>query len=321
MTRVWLISALLAVSLAASTSACQEAVVLGDGRPTPDELDGAAEPDGSDDASDDASEPDPDLPTFLEPTLIEGLAGGEEDGDDDPSLNEALTWMFFNSTRDGGSGDEDIWFSRRDSSSDPWGAPEPATALNTDARETGTALSEDGLTIYWSSDRDGGAGGLDIYTSQRASLEEPWSDPELVSTLSSSGDDLISAVQDEGRLALFSRRDSDTDYHLWWARRESPLEDWSAPESIDELNRGGDGTDPFLVRNGIQLLFSREGDLQIAERRGSDAPFGEPAPLSTLNSDDEDTDPWSDRDLTYIVFASDRSGEDRLYEARRQPAP
>jgi hypothetical protein len=317
MSRAWLISALLAVSLAASTSACQEAVVLGDGRSAPDEPDGAAEPDGSDDAS----EPEPDLPRFSEPTLIEALAGGEEDGDDDPSLNEALTWIVFNSTREGGEGDEDIWFARRESPSDPWDAPEPATALNTDARETGTALSEDGLTIYWSSDRDGGAGGLDIYISQRATLDGPWSEPEAVSALSSSGDDLISAVQDEGRLALFSRRDSDTDYHLWWARRESLLEDWPAPEPIEELNRGGDGTDPFLVRDGIQLLFSREGDLQIAERPSASTPFAEPSPLATLNSDSEDTDPWSDRDLTYVVFASDRSGEDRLYEARRQPAP
>lgn len=305
---LWLVSALLT----ATASAChEESVVLGAGRSIPD-----ASHDASDD---DASEPDPTVPSFTEPTLIEELAAGEEDGDDDPSLNEALTWLFFNSTREGGSGDEDIWFSRRDSSSDPWAAPEPATALNTEARETGLALSEDGLTIYWSSDRAGGAGGLDIYSSERATLDAPWSEPQLVSALSSSGDDLISAVL-EGTLALFSRRDGDTGYHLWWARRDSELDDWSTPEPID-VNRDGDDSDPFIVRDSGQLLFSREGDLHIAERSSADAPFAEPSPLSTLNSDDEDTDPWSDRALTYIVFASDRSGEDRLYEARRTPEP
>lgn len=299
--QLWLISALLA----ATASACQESLVLGDGRST------------SADASNDASEPDPAVPSFSEPTLIEALAGGEDEGDDDPSLNEALTWIVFNSTREGGAGDEDIWFSRRDSASDSWAAPEPAAALNSEARETGLALSEDGLTIYWSSDRDGGAGGLDIYTSERATLEAQWSEPERVSALNSDGDDLISAVRD-GRLALLARRDGDTDYHLWWARRDSPLDAWPPPEPIDEIQRSGD-SDPFVVREGTQLLFSREGDLHIAERPSADAPFGEPSPLSSLNSDDEDTDPWSDRDLTYIVFASDRSGEDRLYEARRTP--
>jgi hypothetical protein len=295
--------------LIATASACEkESVVLGDGRSMPD-------------ASDDASEPpDPTVPSFSEPTLIEELASGEDDGDDDPSLNEALTWIVFNSTREGGSGDEDIWFSRRDSPSDRWSAPEPATVLNSDARETGMALSEDGLSIYWSSDRDGGAGGLDIYTSERATLDAPWSGPERVSALSSSGDDLISAVLD-GQLALFSRRDGDTGYHLWWARRDSVLDDWSAPEPIDDINRDGDDSDPFIVRDSGQLLFSRDGDLHIAERPSADAPFGQPSPLPTLNSDDEDTDPWSDRDLSYIVFASDRSGEDRLYEARRTPEP
>jgi hypothetical protein len=304
---LWLISALLT----ATASACEESVVLGDGRST--------SADASDDASDDASEPDSVVPSFSEPTLIEALAGGEDDGDDDPSLNEALTWIVFNSTREGGSSDEDIWFSTRDSASDPWAAPEPATALNSEARETGMALSEDGLTIYWSSDRDGGAGGLDIYSSERATLEDPWSEPELVSALNSQGDDLISAVRD-GRLALLSRRDGDTDYHLWSARRDSPLDVWLAPEPIDEISSSGD-SDPFVAREGKQLLFSREGDLYIAERPSEDAPFGEPSPLPTLNSDDEDTDPWSDRDLTYVVFASDRSGEDRLYEARRELEP
>lgn len=310
------VSGLIWALLAATAGACHEAVVLGDGRSTSDEPDSAVERD----ASDDASEPDSAVPSFSEPTLIEALASGEDEGDDDPSLNEALTWIFFNSTRQGGSGNEDIWFSRRESSSDPWGTPEPATALNSDARETGMALSEDGLTIYWSSDRDGGAGGLDIYTSQRATLEGPWSEPQAVSAINSSGDDLISAVL-EGRRALFSRRDGDTGYDLWWARRERLLDAWSAPEPVDEINRDGVASDPFIVRDSGQLLFSREGDLHIANRPSADAPFAEPSPLSTLNSDSEDTDPWSDRDLTYIVFASDRTGEDRLYEARRTPAP
>jgi hypothetical protein len=307
--------------LAASTSACEESLVLGDGRGGHSERDSAVEPD----ASDDASEPDSDVPRFSEPTLIEALAADEDEGDDDPALDEALTWIFFNSTRAGGAGREDLWFSRRQRATDPWATPEPATALNSDARETGSALSEDGLTIYWSSDREGGAGGLDIYTSERTSLDAGWSAPQAVNALNESGDDLISAVLEEGRLALFARRDGDADYSLWWARRDSASEPWSAPEPIDELGSSDGDTDPFLAREGTQLLFSREGDLQIAERTATDAPFGPPSPLSTLNSDSEDTDPWSDRDLTYVVFASDRSGQDRLYEARRdttrEPAP
>jgi len=309
----WLLPALLAAGL----SACHEAVVLGDGRSPPEERDATIEPDASEDAGADASEPDAGVPRFSEPALIEGLAASEDEGDDDPSLNEALTWLFFNSTREGGSGDEDIWFARRDNQSDAWSAPEPATALNTAARETGLALSEDGLIIYWSSDRDGGAGGLDIYSARRATLDGAWSEPEAVSALNGSGDDLISAVY-EGQLALLARRDGDTDYHLWWARRDSARDAWPLPEPIAEISRGGD-SDPFIVGDGLQLLFSREGDLHLAERITDVAPFGEPLPLATLNSDDEDTDPWSDRGLTYIVFASDRTGEDRLYEARRVP--
>jgi hypothetical protein len=301
----------LALSLLSGLAlGCSETVVLGEGLVIGDRApDGGLEPDASIGA--------PEPFRLTEPVAIEGLAGS--DGyDDDPALNHALTWIYFNSTRSGGLGREDIWFSRRASPSMPWNAPEPATALNSDSRETGLALSGDGLTVYWSSDRPGGAGGLDIYVSTRVALDQPWSEPQLVEALSSGGDDLMSAVVDDGRIALFSRRDGDNSYDLWWARRQDREDAWETPEPIDELNSDGGESDPFLTGNGTQLLFTQGGDLQLAER-ADDGPFGEPQALETLNSDSGDSDAWADADLSYIVFASDRSGESRLYEARREP--
>lgn len=302
----------IALALTVTASGCLEAVVLGDGRSVPDAAaDDASEPD--------ASEPELDVPRFTEPVLIEALAAGDDEDadDDDPSLNRAMTMMFFNSTRDGGSGREDIWFSQRESASQAWGAPEPAVALNSEDRETGTALSDDGLTVYWSSDRAGGAGGLDVYMAQRATLQDAWSEPVTVDALNTSDDDLISAVSDEGRLLLFARRAGDDSYQLWWARRASDEEPWPAPEPLDVADSDSAESDPFLARDSTLLLFSRDGDLQLAARPDDGAPFGEALPLSTLNSEDGDTDPWSDEDLSYVVFASDRSGESRLYEAWR----
>src|SRR5262245_4343504 len=141
-----------------SLTACSSAdVVLGDGRdagvhagaPAPDAgqppaldagtLDAGA-PDSSDPIGMDASLPD--APAFSEPRPLAGIFT-EDASDDDPSLSSDRLLIYFNSKRDGGLGREDIWFATRDDSSDDWQPPQPLTALNTDARETGIALAAD----------------------------------------------------------------------------------------------------------------------------------------------------------------------------------
>src|SRR5690606_9477723 len=100
--------------------------------------------------------------------------------------------LYFNSERPGGVGEEDIWFVARASVQEPWGSPMPVSELNTEQRETGIGLTADGLTIFFSSDRPGGAGGLDVYRSTRVSRDARWSEPVREAALSSPGDDLVS---------------------------------------------------------------------------------------------------------------------------------
>ena len=56
-----------------------------------------------------------------------------------------------------------------------WGAPEPLDMLNDPSGPTGDrspGLSRDGLTLYFASDRDGGKGGLDLYSVPVADLKK-----------------------------------------------------------------------------------------------------------------------------------------------------
>src|SRR5690242_3415474 len=46
--------------------------------------------------------------------------------------------------------------------------------INTAAIESAPALSADGLTLYFASDRPGGFGGTDLWVSHRATPESPW---------------------------------------------------------------------------------------------------------------------------------------------------
>jgi hypothetical protein len=255
----------------------------------------------------------PDAGEFSEPRLIEPLAGADGK-DDDPSLSADLQLLYFNSTRSGGAGKEDIWSSRRATADGAWQPPEPVAELNSEDRETGIALSADALSLLFSSDRPGGSGGLDVYRAQRARRDQPWSEPQHIPDLSSPGDDLVSAVGASGAVYLSRRVGEDDDYDLFVARRAD--DGWAEPEPLTALNSDEEESDAFEVSGGAQLLFTRDEDLYIA-RASRGALFDEAEALAELNSDHDDRDLWATSDLRYAVFASDRSGDYRLYEARR----
>lgn len=290
--------------LCAHAVACGEDVVLGQGRAAADAAAGR-----------DAG--DADAPAFSAPAPIATLS---IDGatDDDPSLSADLTLLFFNSEREGGAGEEDIWFSSRDAPGGTWQPALPAPELNTVDRETGIALAPDGLSIFWSSDRPGGDGGLDVYAAERDSRGAGWSSIRRVAELSSAADDLISAISAGGRTALIARRaERDDDYDLFAAQRADVEDAWSAPEPIAELNSNAEESDGFAIERGLGLLFTRGQDLQLARRDAPGAVFGAPVALDALNSGSDDRDAWATDDLSYVVFSSDRSGSYLLYEASR----
>lgn len=266
--------------------------------------------DGKPDASQDRE------PTFSAPTLVANISI-EGSRDDDPSLTEDLTLLYFNSRREGGSGKEDIWFTRRDDVNAPFEEPSPADALNTEHRETGIALATDGLSLYFSSDRPGGAGGLDVYVARRARREDDFGEPERVEQLSSEQDDLISAVVDAERVAYLARRSEDGAYDLYSAERSASDADWSEPVALESLNSEDAESDAYPFDGGRRLVLSRKGDLLIAARASDASRFEVVGKWSALNSEHDDRDAWVASDGSYVMFSSNRDGSYRLYEAHR----
>ena len=51
------------------------------------------------------------------------------------------------------------------------------SAINSTFSDQQPAISKDGLSLYFTSNRPGGVGSFDMYVSQRASVYEPWSSP------------------------------------------------------------------------------------------------------------------------------------------------
>jgi hypothetical protein len=190
--------------------------------------------------------------------------------------------------------------------------------LNSAERETGIALSADGLTIWLSSERPESQGGLDVFTSKRKNRSSSWSAVTRVEELSTPDDDLVSAVSDSGTICMLARRPKGTEqYDIFAATRRTVDAAWDPPLPLSELNTDTNESDAFLVGEGRELLFTRSKDLQLARRAGTTGPFALVGPLEELNSSSEDNDPWATPDLRYIVFSSDRSGSFQLYEASR----
>jgi hypothetical protein len=83
--------------------------------------------------------------------------------------------------------DEDLYVSRRGRPGEPprnptsaWGDPTPLLTVNTPtSNERNATLSRDGLLLFFSSDRPGGFGGLDLYVSRREDRndDQAWSTP------------------------------------------------------------------------------------------------------------------------------------------------
>jgi Tol biopolymer transport system component len=115
-----------------------------------------------------------------------------------PSLLE--TELYFSSTRAGGLGD--IYVNPFDGIS--FGATALATGLNSAQDDFRPNLRRDGLEIFFDSNRSGGIGGLDLWTSTRASTTDPWSTPtNLGAGVNSAVNDLRASLSWDGTTLYF----------------------------------------------------------------------------------------------------------------------
>jgi Tol biopolymer transport system component len=115
-----------------------------------------------------------------------------------PSLLE--TELYFSSTRAGGLGD--IFVSSFDAST--FGPPALAAGLNSAQDDFRPNLRRDGLEIFFDSNRPGGIGGLDLWTSTRESTSDAWSTPtNLGGGVNSSVNDLRASLSWDGTTLYF----------------------------------------------------------------------------------------------------------------------
>ncbi len=80
--------------------------------------------------------------------------------------------------RSGGLGQADIWLTTRKTVADPWGKPVNLGAtVNSPRMDESPSISEDGLSLYFNSNRPRGKGLMDVWVTKRKTKSDPWGEP------------------------------------------------------------------------------------------------------------------------------------------------
>jgi hypothetical protein len=175
--------------------------------------------------------------------------------------------MIFTSDRAGGAGFNDLYMTFRRNAADDfaWEPPVRIEELSSSRDDYGPWGFRDPstgrLTLYFASDRPGGPGGYDIY-STTLQADGKFSVPVVVPELSTSVNDVMPTIREDGlELFLTSNRAGGLgNVDMWTATRASTSEPWSVP-----VNVGG----PVNTTAGEQRagLFSNATELHFFSAR------------------------------------------------------
>jgi hypothetical protein len=268
-------------------------------------------------------------PYHFGPAQVVSEIAAPADRTDNPTLTGDLLEIYFTSDR-GGNGD--LWFARRSSAASPFGAPATVAELNTDGFETSAAISRDGLTLWFGSDRTGGVGGIDVWVSTRANRTASWTAPLNVASINSSADDIPRPPGlRETTMPMASSRDIVGGYQTYFARRTGRGAPFDKPVIASGVMFPDRSTvDAFLSDDGLTIFYSSAAfpgadagtatsDLYVAWRRTVSEPFAMNMPLNDLNSPAEERDPWLTPDGKTNYITSDRDGPVLRYTAAVLP--
>lgn len=197
---------------------------------------------------------------WTSPLRIQGLVNTTTYSETKPAVSAGGDTLFF--CRQG-----DIFWSLWTGNS--WGAPQPFTAVNSASDESSPYLSADGSEFFFTSDRPGGYGWMDIYVSTWDGAS--WSAPvNLGPNVNTSDNEWYCCPSPDGGTLYFvtSRAGGWGNLDVWVSRRVQ--EEWSLPTSLGGIaNSTAPSCRPSISRDGRTLYFGGarpregEGDLDI----------------------------------------------------------
>lgn len=162
----------------------------------------------------------------------------------------------------------------------------PLSELNTEEKDDNPTLTSDERLICFTSKRPTSSGGTDIWCSERASIDEPFGEPQEQTSLNTEGFESSPSIGADGLSIWFGAEDEDG-IDIFVAIRSDWTAPWETPDLVEELNSSEDDIPRPLARAGRLMPLSSRRDspdywTYLAERPDLDAPFGEPRLIEEL---------------------------------------
>jgi len=171
--------------------------------------------------------------------------------------------LHFTSDRPGGYGGWDIYVTTRSSILAPWGTPvNLGPPFNTSASDHGISTCDDGLSLFFGSDRPGGFGNGDLYMSTRATVDDPWAEPvNLGPVVNSPSVDSGAMVSADGlTLFFFSNRPGGYGgFDVWVTRRAKTSDDWGTPVNLGPVVNTSDFDGAATISADGSTLYFMSG--------------------------------------------------------------
>jgi len=202
--------------------------------------------------------------------------------------------------------------------------------VNSSSYDNDASISDDGLSLYFTSNRPGGSGSYDIWVTTRETVQDPWGEPvNLGPTVNNSDwDGPASISANDLELYLGSRRPGGSGgVDLWITRRASVFDPWGEPVNLGStVNSSAFEVKMSISTDGLSLIFDSdrsggygEHDLWVSTRPTLSDPWGTPVNLgSTVNSSAWDYAPALSADGLSLFFTSVRSGGHELWLTTRE---
>lgn len=199
----------------------------------------------------------------------------------------------------------------------PSASPSFLTDQSTSSPEEVTSISQDGLELFFFSDRPGGTGYYDLYTCTRPNKASPWSAPVEIVELNTDDYEGHPIISRSGLSLYFTsiRAGGAGDADLWMATRSAVGQPWENPVNLTPLNSSVHDQVPIVSLDELTIWFisQRPGvqgsyDIFTATRPDTSAEWGAPTMVTELNTNVFECPTWVSIDGRTMYLISARSG-------------
>lgn len=250
--------------------------------------------------------------------LVDGLASSAEDASLRLSPDEKTAYFF--SAR---SGTQLLYTALRAHVTAPFASVSVLANVNM-GNQYNPAISADGLTLLFASVRSGGTGDNDIYQATRAAPTDDFTAIRLAPNVNTTASEVQPYLTRDGTTLYFVRTVSSA--QVVFRAIGSATVGFANPSMVTELHGPTNDTDPVLSADGLTVFWGSDrsggtGDVDVwqAQRTTPSGTFGQPAPVTSVNTAGFDSPSDVSADGCRLYLTSTRAGRTGIYVATRPP--